>query len=35
MTGDLGPLEVEIGYRGRFGDHADSHMGGVTITLPL
>ena len=35
VTGDLGPLEVEIGYRGRFGDHADSHMGGVTITLPL
>jgi len=35
VSGDLGPLEVEIGYRGRFGDHADSHMGGITLTLPL
>lgn len=35
LSGDLGPLEVEIGYRGRFGDHADSHMGGITLTLPL
>mgnify|MGYP000172408760 CR=1 FL=1 len=35
IRGDLGPLELEVGYRGRFGDHADSHMGGVTLTLPL
>ncbi|WP_426041234.1 SGNH/GDSL hydrolase family protein [Brevundimonas sp. TWP2-3-4b1] len=35
LSGDMGPLEVEIGYRGRFGDHADSHMGGITLTLPL
>ncbi|WP_309627943.1 SGNH/GDSL hydrolase family protein [Brevundimonas sp.] len=35
LSGDLGPLEVEIGYRGRFGDRADSHMGGITVTLPL
>jgi outer membrane lipase/esterase len=35
VSGDLGPVEVEIGYRGRFGDHADSHMGGITLTLPL
>jgi outer membrane lipase/esterase len=35
IKGDLGPLELEIGYRGRFGDHADSQMGGVTLTLPL
>ncbi|MBX9616457.1 MAG: SGNH/GDSL hydrolase family protein [Brevundimonas sp.] len=35
IRGDLGPIEVEIGYRGRFGDHADSHLGGVTLTLPL
>ncbi|WP_428149492.1 SGNH/GDSL hydrolase family protein [Brevundimonas sp.] len=35
LSGDLGPFEVEIGYRGRFGDHADSHMGGITVTLPL
>lgn len=35
VSGDLGPVEIEIGYRGRFGDHADSHMGGITLTLPL
>ncbi|WP_298161547.1 SGNH/GDSL hydrolase family protein [Brevundimonas sp.] len=35
LSGELGPLEVEVGYRGRFGDHADSHMGGITVTLPL
>ena len=35
LTGDVGPLEVDVGYRGRFGDYADSHMGGITITLPL
>ena len=28
-------LKVSIGYKGRFGDHADSHMGGVQLTLPL
>ncbi len=35
LSGDLGPFEVEVGYRGRFGDKADSHMGGITVTLPL
>ncbi len=35
LTGDLGPLKVDVGYRGRFGEHADSHMGGITLTLPL
>lgn len=35
LSGELGPVEVEVGYRGRFGDHADSHMGGITLTLPL
>ncbi len=24
----MGPVRVELGYRGRFGDQADSHMGG-------
>ncbi|WP_312780335.1 autotransporter domain-containing protein [Brevundimonas sp.] len=28
-------LKVSIGYKGRFGDRADSHMGGVQLTLPL
>jgi outer membrane lipase/esterase len=35
ISGEFGPLEVEVGYRGRFGDHADSHTGGITLTLPL
>lgn len=35
LNGELGPVLVEIGYRGRFGDHAESHTGGVTLTLPL
>ncbi len=35
IRGDLGPVLIDVGYRGRFGDHADSHMGGVTLTLPL
>ena len=35
LTGDMGPFKVEVGYRARFGDHADSHMGGVTFRLPL
>lgn len=35
ISGDLGPFTVEVGYRGRFGDHADSHVGGVTLKLPL
>ncbi|MNK30272.1 Phosphatidylcholine-sterol acyltransferase precursor [compost metagenome] len=28
-------LKVSIGYKGRFGDQADGHMGGVQLTLPL
>lgn len=35
VRGDLGPVKVDVGYRGRFGDHADSHMGAITLTLPL
>lgn len=35
VEGDVGPVKITIGYRGRFGDHADSHMGGVQLRLPL
>ena len=35
IQGDVGPFILEAGYRGRFGDHADSHMGGITLTLKL
>ncbi len=32
---DFGPVTMTVGYRGRFGDHADSHVGAVTFRLPL
>jgi outer membrane lipase/esterase len=35
VSGDLGPVKVELSYKGRFGDHADSNAGGITFTLPL
>ncbi|UQV18849.1 autotransporter outer membrane beta-barrel domain-containing protein [Brevundimonas albigilva] len=35
LEGEVGPVRVTVGYRGRFGDHADSHMGGVQLRLPL
>jgi outer membrane lipase/esterase len=35
LTGEVGPFDLQVGYRGRFGDHADSHTGGITLTLPL
>ncbi len=35
VTGEVGPFDLEIGYRGRFGEHADSHTSGITLTLPL
>lgn len=28
-------VKLEVGYRGRFGDSTDSHMGGINLTLPL
>lgn len=31
----LGPVKVSLGYRGRFGDAADSHVGALTFSLPL
>lgn len=35
VEGSVGPVKVTVGYRGRFGDHADSHMGGIQLKLPL
>jgi outer membrane lipase/esterase len=35
VEGAVGPVKVTVGYRGRFGDHADSHMGGIQLKLPL
>ncbi|MGV8930313.1 MAG: autotransporter domain-containing protein [Brevundimonas sp.] len=31
----LGPVKMTLGYRGRFGDKADSHVGAITFSLPL
>lgn len=36
LEGRIGErLNVQIGYRGRFGDEFDSHLGGVRFSLPL
>ena len=35
VRGDFGPIAVDVGYRGRYGDQATSHMGGITLSLPL
>lgn len=35
VEADMGPGKLSIGYRGRFGDAADSHVGGVSYSIPL
>lgn len=35
LQGTIAGLNVEFGYRGRFGEHADSHQGGIQIKVPL
>ena len=35
VQGAVGPVRVTVAYRGRFGDHADSHLGGIQLSLPL
>ena len=35
LEADAGPGTVSLGYRGRFGDAADSHVGAITFSLPL
>ena len=35
LKAGVGPGTVSIGYRGRFGDAADSHVGAITFSLPL
>ncbi|HEY0102793.1 MAG TPA: autotransporter domain-containing protein [Brevundimonas sp.] len=35
VNADLGPVTMSVGYRGRFGDEAKSHMGAITFRLPL
>ena len=31
----FGPVKMTFGYRGRFGDAADSHVGAITFSMPL
>ena len=35
VDADIGPVKMNLGYRGRFGDKADSHVGAITFRLPL
>lgn len=35
VDADIGPVIMTVGYRGRFGDAADSHVGAISFTLPL
>ncbi|MGV9010423.1 autotransporter domain-containing protein [Brevundimonas sp.] len=35
VEADVGPFRMSAGYRGRFGDSADSHVGAITLRLPL
>ena len=35
LEADVGPGTVSVGYRGRFGDAADSHVGAITFRVPL
>ncbi len=35
VEADLGPVKMTVGYRGRFGDTADSHVGAINFSLPL
>lgn len=35
LDAELGPVTMTLGYRGRFGDNADSHVGALTFRLPL
>lgn len=35
VEADVGPGVVSFGYRGRFGDAADSHVGALSFRMPL
>ena len=35
LEAGVGPGTISVGYRGRFGDQADSHVGAITFRLPL
>jgi outer membrane lipase/esterase len=35
LEGEWAGVKVAFGYRGRFGDNADSHQGGIQFSIPL
>ncbi len=35
LEGDIGGARVSFGYRGRYGENADSHMGAINVSIPL
>jgi len=35
VEAEMGPGKLTFGYRGRFGDHADSHVGALTYSISL
>lgn len=35
LEGEWAGMKVAFGYRGRFGDNADSHQGGIQFSIPL
>jgi outer membrane lipase/esterase len=35
LEGDIGGAKVSFGYRGRYGENADSHMGAINVSIPL
>lgn len=35
VEAEVGPGKLSFGYRGRFGDSADSHVGALTYSIPL
>ncbi|MDQ3125550.1 MAG: autotransporter domain-containing protein, partial [Pseudomonadota bacterium] len=35
VEADMGPVKMTLGYRGRFGDTANSHVGAISFSLPL
>jgi outer membrane lipase/esterase len=35
FMGDWAGMKVSFGYRGRFGDDAESHQGGIQFSIPL
>jgi outer membrane lipase/esterase len=35
LEGEIGIARVSFGYRGRYGENVDSHMGAINVSIPL